>query len=157
MATNCSRDLRNVLLLLAAPNWRPIGLSHPAILHPHNYSCPTLHVKRIAIADIHDGTRVDVPSIFLDIGHGVLNLGFKGRNGPYPAPLARMTYPSREKSPIVMSMTRTQPDISELMVKKLFEYYKSGADILCTDALFCQFSPTLSELFQPLHCFKYLS
>ena len=96
-----ARDLRNVPLLLA-PN-RTVTM-----LHPHNDSCPSSPVKRIAIADIHDGTRIDIPSIFLDLGHEILNLGFKGRNGPYPAPLARMTYPSREYPLLLYHITRTQ-------------------------------------------------
>ena len=131
--------------------WRPIGLLHATMLHPHNDSCPISPVKRIAIADIHDGTRIDIPSIFLDLGHEILNLGFKGRNGPYPAPLARMTYPSREISPIIISYNTHSTRLTERMVKTLFEYYKSDADFLCTDAFFCQFPPALCELFLPFN------
>ena len=107
--------------------------------------------KRIATADLHDGTRIDIPSIFMDLGHEVLNLGFKGKRGPYPIPLARMTYPSRKLSPVLMAYNSHSTRLSESMVQELFEYYKDDDDILQVDAFYCQFPPAMCELFLPFN------
>ena len=120
---------------------------HTSVYPVPNHLQLESQVKRIACADLHDGTRIDIPSIFLDFGHDVLNLGSKGRNGPYPIPLNRMTYPTREISSVILSYNSHSTRLTESMVKEIFEYYKDDPDILQTDAFLCQFPPALCELF----------
>ena len=112
----------------------------------------TMHVPLKATvtfwtADLHDGTRIDVPSTLMSMGHHVLNMGHKKMQGPYPNVLRRMIQPTRPLSPVIEELTSHSSAISKTTTQAFFDYYQNDEDMLQTDAFICQFPVAFCELY----------
>ena len=107
--------------------------------------------KVLWMADLHDGTRVDFPSQWMELGHAVLNMGIKQRNGPYPIPLSKMEYPSRPLSSVAVHYSSHSTKLTESMAREFFEYYKDDPDLLRADAFLCQFPPAYCQMYLPFN------
>ena len=105
-------------------------------------------VRQFWTSDLHDGTRVDLTSLLMDLGHDVLNMGQKRDKGPYPLTLARMKKPKRALSPAIPT---TSLHLTEANARDVFEYYKHDTDLFDTDAFICQFPVSMCELFIPFN------
>jgi len=103
----------------------------------------TQEVRQFWTSILHDGTRVDLTSLLMDLGHEVLSVGHKGLNGPYPLTLARMKKPRKA---ISKGIPRNSLHLTEANVREVFEYYKDDAD-----AFICQFPVSMCDLFIPFN------
>ena len=105
-------------------------------------------VRQFWTSDLHDGTRVDLTSLLMDLGHEVLNMGQKRDKGPHPLTLTRMKKPKRALSPAIPTSSL---HLTEANVRDVFEYYKNDTDLFDTDAFICQFPVSMCELFIPFN------
>ena len=103
-------------------------------------------------SDLHDGCRIDTPTVLASLGHNVTVSGFK-TGGPYPSVFKMKgisEYLERSKV-IVEQYTKVNTELSEKMIKENFEFYKNNEHILSTDAFICSFPASMCELWMPFN------
>ena len=107
--------------------------------------------KTFWTSDLHDGTRIDVPSTLMSMGHRVMNMGHKRLGGPYPHIIQKMLQPTNPLSPLLDHLTSHSSTISEPIAREFYEYYKADPDTQQTDAFICMFPASFCELYMPFN------
>ena len=105
-------------------------------------------------SDIHDGTRLDYPSIWSHLGHKVVVASSKRMRTPYPEAFKdpNILIPTNISQQILGYQRQTQ--VNEIMVRNNSEYYKNDELFNHTNAFFCGFYSSMCQLFMPLNATK---
>ena len=104
-------------------------------------------------SDLHDGSRIDMPSVLSSLGQKVILAGHKKDNSPYPYALKMKGISVYQKlSPVINSEYLTHSTaLTEDMIKRNFEFYKNDPKIASVDAFMCYFPPAMCELWMPFN------
>ena len=104
-------------------------------------------------SDLDDGTRIDIPSALVSMGHKVILAGNKRRNTPYPFVLQRNGFSVYEKlsNVILEQYARHSTALTEKMIKDNYEFYKDDKRIASTDAFMCMFPASMCEMWMPFN------
>ena len=103
-------------------------------------------------SDLHDGTRIDIPSALVGMGHKVILAGFKQRFTPYPFVLKRNGFSVYERlSNVLEQFKRHSTALTEKMIKDNYDFYKDDKHIASTDAFMCMFPASMCELWMPFN------
>ena len=103
-------------------------------------------------SDLHDGTRIDIPSALVSMGHKVILAGSKRRFTPYPFVLQRNGFSVYERlSNVLKKYTRHSTALTEKMIKDNYDFYKDDKHIASTDAFMCMFPASMCELWMPFN------
>ena len=107
-------------------------------------------------SDLHDGSRIDMPSTLASssLNQKVIVAGHKGTNSPYPLVWKMKgisTYNKKLSSVIAKEFLTHSQYITEDMVKRNFEFFKTDPQIKEVDAFFCSFTAAMCELWMPFN------
>ena len=104
-------------------------------------------------SDLHDGTRLDIPSALVSMGHKVILAGHKQVSSPYPSMLQRkgFTVYNHLSDVISKQYTTHNTQLTEKMVRDNFEFYKTDTQIASTDAFICMFPASMCEMWMPFN------
>ena len=102
-------------------------------------------------ADLHDGTRMDVPTTLATQNHKVTLGGIK-RSVPHKH-VSKFQGISiyNNLSSVIRSYNTHSTRLTESMVTKNYEFYKGYRDIAKTDAFICQFPASMCEMWMPIN------
>eukprot|EP00668_Euglena_longa_P004810 GGOE01005634.1.p1 GENE.GGOE01005634.1~~GGOE01005634.1.p1 ORF type:complete len:446 (-),score=107.29 GGOE01005634.1:379-1692(-) len=101
-------------------------------------------------SDLHDSTRIDMPSLLVHLGHRVIVNGVKGRHGPHHYVLRQFFIPVR-RSPVINKHLSHSRYLTEENVRDNFRYYRSDRLMADTDAFLCSFPASFCELWMPFN------
>ena len=104
-------------------------------------------------SDLHDGTRIDMPSVLANLGQNTIVSGTKS-NSPYPFVFKMdhiSQYLSRRSDVIKRQYVRHSKSLTEKMVQENYEFYKTDKHIASVDAFFCEFPASMCELWMPFN------
>ena len=141
---------------------RPIYTRAPKTSPPSGFlsSADAVTTPRVAkrmtlwTSDLHDGTRLDIASMFTSFSHNVILGGYKGTATPYPDafdhPLVH--FPNRTLSEEIRNkhLTHSTP-WTEDEVRALFSFYKDDHQFKTVDALVCMFPSSYCEAWMPFN------
>ena len=104
-------------------------------------------------SDLHDGTRLDIPSALVSMGHKVILAGHKQASSPYPSVFQRKGFKEYKHLSDVVSRQyiRRSTRLTEKMVRDNFEFYKNDTQIASTDAFICMFPASMCEMWMPFN------
>ena len=104
-------------------------------------------------SDLHDGTRLDIPSALVSMGHKVILAGHKQASSPYPYVFQRKGFTVYKHLSNVISRQYTTHStrLTEKMVRDNFEFYKNDIQIASTDAFICMFPASMCEMWMPFN------
>ena len=109
-------------------------------------------------SDLHDGTRVDHPSILLDLGHKVIMAGHKGSHTIAPWVFKRnglQVQPSSGVSDLIKHHTSHSKQLDEQRVYEQFlQYARDGAQsslMATVSAFVCSFPASLCEAYMAIN------
>ena len=104
-------------------------------------------------SDLHDGTRLDIPSALVSMGHKLILAGHKQASSPYPYVFQRKGFTVYKHLSNVISKqyTRHSTRLTEKMVRDNFEFYKNDTQIASTDAFICMFPASMCEMWMPFN------
>ncbi len=123
-------------------------------IHSSDRTCSPPKPLRFWTADLHDGSRMTVPTILATQNHEVYLAGSK-----VSVPHKNVLSDSNNKISIFKSisdvvkkqyLTHTTR-LTEDMIKRNFEFHKSQKEISNTDAFFCMFPPSMCEMWMPFN------
>ena len=116
-------------------------------------SCETSQSLTFWTADLHDGTRMDMPSVLGNLGHKVILAGHKGTNMPYPVVgnVSGVSVYKRISDIIKTHYTTHSTQLTESMVERNFEFYKNDTQMSSVDAFMCSFPASMCELWMPFN------
>ncbi len=109
---------------------------------PDDEDC-TFDQNRLTIW-IHDGSRLDVPSLLANLGQNIILAGHKKNDTPYPEVFRRDRINVHFKVP---KNRRLNEDIA----KSNFNFFKDDSQIASTDVFLCQFPSSMCELWMPFN------
>ena len=100
-------------------------------------------------SDLHDGSRMDMPSTLSSLGHKVIVAGSK----PYPSVhyTKGISGYKQLSSTIQKYSGHSTVQLTENMVRSNFDYYKNDPKIASTDAFMCQFPASMCEMWMPFN------
>lgn len=132
-------------------------LMYPVVHHTpsansDNEDCTLNKNLRIWTSDLHDGSRIDIPSLLGDLGLHTVVAGIKGWNSPYPETFKRdgiSVYTKLSKT--IQHYNSHSTRLYESMVKENYNFFKSDPQIASTDVFLCQFPSSMCELWMPLN------
>eukprot|EP00667_Euglena_gracilis_P017130 EG_transcript_18007 len=101
-------------------------------------------------SDLHDSTRIDMPSLLVHLGHRVIVNGVKGRHGPHHYVLRQFFIPVR-RSPVINRHLSHSRYLTEENVRDNFRYYRTDRLMADTDAFLCSFPASFCELWMPFN------
>ena len=115
--------------------------------------CETTASLTFWTSDLHDGTRLDIPSALASMGHSVILAGHKQAASPYPFVFQRKGFSVYKRLSQVISLQyRTHTTrLTEKMLKDNFEFYKNDPQIASTDAFMCMFPASMCEMWMPFN------
>ena len=103
-------------------------------------------------SDLHDGSRLDLPSLLQSMGHKVVIAGIKQQASPFPYVFDRDGIEVYEKlSPTLKRYKAHSIALKEAEVKENFEFYKNDEKIASVDAFICSFPASMCELWLPFN------
>ena len=115
-------------------------------------TCSTTKHYTFWTSDLHDGPRIDTPTVLTSLGHTVYVAGLKLGRSPFPFVFQWENIHVYTNISKVIKNYRTHSDqLTEDMIKSNFEYYKSNEVIASTDAFFCSFPASYCELWMPFN------
>ena len=123
------------------------------IISPSPEMCKTDRSLSFWTSDLHDGCRIDTPSVLASLGHKVTVSGLKD-SGPYPSVFKMKgisQYLLNRSKVITKQYTTHSTKLSEQMIKDNFELYKKNKHIQSTDAFICSFPASMCELWMPFN------
>ena len=102
--------------------------------------------------DLHDGTRMDMPSVLANLGHKVILAGPKGTYMPHPVIDQEEGISVYETlSDTVKKYTSDLTQLTEVMVETNFQFYKNDSHISSVDAFICSSPASICELWMPFN------
>ena len=116
-------------------------------------SCETATSLTFWTSDMHDGTRIDLPSALASMGHKVILAGRKRWKTPYPfvMNMTGISVYERLSAEILGRYRRNTTPLTEDMTIENFEFYKNDKKIASTDAFLCMFPASLCEMWMPFN------
>ena len=144
-----------------------VGYKFPDITDPNIYSAPypeppsgskdtketctsSKHFK-FWTSDRHDGSRIDMPSVLASLGHEVIVAGNKENKSAYSYVFKRPGITVYRNISEVIRRNSRPPQLTEVMIKKNFEYYKTNPKIASTDVFICSYPPSMCEMWMPFN------
>jgi hypothetical protein len=118
-----------------------------------NKNCSVNVHRTFWTSDLHDGTRIDLPSVLAYMGHTVIVAGRKGNLTPYPEVFERRGFEIyiTSLSPVIKEYKSHSTKLTEAMIRSNFEYYKNDSKIKETDAFICSFPASMCEMWMPFN------
>ena len=115
-------------------------------------SCKTSRSLTFWTSDLHNGTRMDMPSVLGNFGHRVILAGHKGRQVPHPVlkQVKEISVYTRLSNTIKTFRTPSTA-LTESMVEENFEFYKNDEQISLVDAFICSFPASMCEMWMPFN------
>ena len=103
-------------------------------------------------SDLHDGPRIDTPTVLASFGSTIYVAGTKSTHTPYPSVFKQeRIHIYTNLSSVIKHYTNARTRLTEDMIKSNFEYYKTNDVIASTDAFFCSYPAVYCELWMPLN------
>ena len=114
--------------------------------------CTTTKRYTFWTSDLHDGPRIDTPTVLAGLGHTVYVAGTKSTHTPYPFVFKQEgIHVYTNLSATVKTLTNARTRLTEDLMRSNFEYYKSNKVIASVDAFFCSYPAAYCELWMPLN------
>ena len=126
---------------------------HTQSIKNDDESCETSRSLTFWTADLHDGTRMDMPSVLGSLGHKVILAGHKGSHMPYPVmeQVKGISVYGRLSDTIKKKYRKHSTALTESMVEENFKFYKNNARISSADAFICSFPASMCEMWMPFN------
>ncbi|XP_061179250.1 uncharacterized protein LOC133187875 isoform X2 [Saccostrea echinata] len=103
-------------------------------------------------SDLHDGTRIDVPSLLSKLDQRIYIAGIKGEKSPYSEVFKSPGINIYKKiSPELMRYTTHSTPLSEKGVEQNAVFYRGDMAFEKTDAFYCAFPASMCELWMPFN------
>ena len=103
-------------------------------------------------ADLHDGPRVDLPSMLNAMGHRVILAGHKLNRTSYPEVFAHpLTEQVHRLAPFLQGFVDPNDDASESNVHSLVDFYEADTQFQSVDAFICSFPASFCEAWVPFN------
>lgn len=103
-------------------------------------------------SDLHDGTRIDIPSLLSSLGQKFYIAGIKGDHSPYPEvfklPGIKIY---RNLSPEIAKYRSHSTPLSDESISRNAEFYEQDATFKNVDAFYCAFPASMCELWMPFN------
>ena len=117
-----------------------------------NDVCVTNRSLTFWTSDLHDGCRVDTPTVLASLGHKVVISGMKSTSA-YPFVFIRNGISQYlHRSTIISTEYRSRnTELTETMVERNFEFYKNDKYVESIDAFICSFPASMCELWMPFN------
>ncbi len=130
----------------------PHGSSHTDITDDEDCTFDE-HGVTIWTSDLHDGSRLDVPSLLASLGQNIILAGHKKTHTPYPEVF------QSNRIDVYMKLSKTidstyhehSTRLKEDMTKANFNFFKDHSQIASTDVFLCQFPSSMCELWMPFN------
>ena len=114
--------------------------------------CETATSLTFWTSDVHDGTRIDLPTALASMGHKVILAGSKRWKTPYPFVMNMTGINVYENiSPVTVRLSSRNAPLTEAMTIENFEFYKNDNQIASTDAFMCMFYGSMCEMWMPFN------
>ena len=114
--------------------------------------CTTTKRYTFWTSDLHDGPRVDTPSVLASLGHTVYVAGTKSDHTQFPSVFKQDgIHVYRNLSGVVRHYWNARTKVTEDMIKSNFDFFKSNKVISSVDAFFCSYPAAYCELWMPLN------
>ena len=114
-------------------------------------SCKTLPKKTFWTSDLHDGCRVDTPTVLAHLGQKVLIAGVKGSQTPYPFvfnnPNIKMI--SNISTAVKSKYVVHNHNLKQETIDENFKYFEKDPDMKTVDGFICQFPASMCQLWIP--------
>lgn len=101
-------------------------------------------------SELHDGTRMDVPSALSAIGANVIMASHKGVQSPHPSALRKKGISAYTNLSPVLKESLFKP-LTETLMRENFEFFKNDPKIAKTDAFLCSLPASSCELWMPFN------
>lgn len=116
-----------------------------------NEMCNNMARKTLWLPDHHDGTRIDIASTLLFLGHDPVLAGKKGTSSPFPGTM-KLIRQSTSYSRFINEADRIQMrGYSDEQIRENYWHYKRDVDFKGADAVVCAFPSAMCEAFMPLN------
>eukprot|EP00956_Cyclotella_meneghiniana_P022062 scaffold41048_cov24-Cyclotella_meneghiniana.AAC.1 len=115
--------------------------------------CPGVPKLTIWTSDVHDGTRIDIPTMLADLGMKVILGGHKRSRGPYPEVFETegvSVYDGELGSLINRYKTHSWP-LTDQEIRTNFEFWKNNPVMKGVDLYFCSFPSSMCEMWLPFN------
>ena len=113
-------------------------------------NCKNLPSKRFWTSDLHDGTRLDLPTALADLGQKVVIAGEKKSKTPYPVLWEKENIFKYENiSPTLLKYAQATYNPTQSDIEANYEFYKKNDAVNSTDAFICQFPSSMCQLWFP--------
>jgi len=119
----------------------------------HKDVCKTTTSLTFWTSDLHDGTRLDIPSALVHMGQKVIEAGHKQTTSPYQFVFQRkgFTVYKRLSNVILHQYLAHSTRLTEKMLKDNYEFFKRDSQIASTDAFMCMFPASMCEMWMPFN------
>ncbi|XP_052223025.1 uncharacterized protein LOC127838925 [Dreissena polymorpha] len=102
-------------------------------------------------SDLHDGTRLDSPSLLASLGQRFVVAGYKRRQTPYPAVFDRPGFIVPEKISNEILSYRINTQATDDFMNNNFKFYENDLLFKNTDAFYCSFYAAMCQIWMPLN------
>ena len=111
-----------------------------------------LAMRTFWASDLHDGARVEYPSLLAHLGQRIILAGIKGSQNPYQEVIEKLKiYPTESLSTTILTHTTHSNRMTENDIRSNFEHFKNNPSIAQTDAFVCSFPTSFCEMWMPFN------
>lgn len=130
-----------------------VGHSISTVVPDLPENCRNIPSKTFWTSDMHDGCRIDTPSVLAHLGQKVFIVGSKGRVGPYPFVFEQEGVTIYEKiNPFLKSVYVDHGyDLKQREIDTNYQFFKGDPVMKGVDGFFCQFPASMCELWMPFN------
>ena len=117
-------------------------------------NCNDLPVKRFWTSDLHDGCRMDTPTVLAHLNQTVVVAGVKGAQVPFPEAFSnnKHIWVYDKLSPLLKKKyTGHSYQLHNHDVQQHLHFYKDNPAVNSTDAFVCQFPASMCQIWMPLN------
>ncbi|XP_052771432.1 uncharacterized protein LOC128211070 [Mya arenaria] len=132
-----------------------VGLS--VFYQPNSFpkSCEVVKKKHTEMtfwtSDLHDGCRIDFPTILSSLGQRSVVAGYKYRKTPYPEVFNISNIIVPKSIPKEIEDYRIGTQVTQDLINKVMQFYTNDELFQSVDAFFCGFYSSMCQLWMPLN------
>ena len=116
-------------------------------------SCKNIPRKIFWTSDMHDGTRLDTPTVLAHLGQRVFIVGSKGETGPYPFVFQHENITIYKNINRLIGNTYKDHgyDLKQDEINSNYDFFKNDPVMKTVNGFFCQFPASMCQLWMPFN------
>ena len=146
------QSMENRVLSKAQYNFN-VGNSVRATVPDLPTNCKQLPRKTFWDSDIHNGCRVDTPSVLSHLGQNVLLAGHRQFRTPYPFVFdePNISIVTNLSDVIQKKYRKVNYDLKQSDIDANYQFFKHHSEMSMVDAFICQFPAAMCQLWMPFN------